>query len=1677
MNTPLQDIAAIGGTLTLTLDDLGNQAWVAIRNALKLNGDLELTNSSFPVPATANLFVAEGTLAALLGQGDATVRLYLFETATVFSTTERHAVLLFSTIPTGFTVTDLLAPFGGAAGSGLPIEAAALQTLSFDAGNPYLLLTTLPYEHSYFVNPPFPPAQDTQLSSGLLSFINEVKKELAQGYLFLATAQLATSLTIPLPPSAPPDAEEINIDLSTVLTALGLDNLCSASFGINGTLCFSGSSTLLQLLHELPSNVLPANIPLSPELSAVGISIQLGSGAEQIPSFILDGSLTLDATPSSVDLLFNPYTEELQATFADLPDIADLAQKFDSGSSLNDILGNSLPEGVLDALGTLQILSLQLTIDTYGLTVGALSFSIVTEHALPLFDGITIRPALVANFTYPFASYYNAAIDVVGKWSCNSASLDTILLVQRGSLPADDSTTLIARLGLGSGVNLSDIAAALFHKQIAGLPALVLSDVDIVAQRTGSGTSASESVNISLDVAAGWTLDGVDIGLDDLSLSIEFTKADSTANWSLQEASAAGRLEIGSLLFNLSAEYDGVDRTWTFSGGTIPAESVKLGDLLTDITQALSLEAPTDFLSPFSSVNVNGCFLEYQSGSAGSAAWQIVVSLDFSSGNQFNGVILDDLVIRFGRNGTGTSYSFDATTPTPASQGVDTLTTYLNQTLGLSVVLPSALTDSGILLQGLSAAYNAATANYNFTAYLNFGHDALVQLGVDITTQTLNGTSTKTYDLGGSLLFNPGGPNEFVFKLELVKSGAASDLVASFQSDTGSTGLTLDLLVKAIDPSASGLDAFEIEINNALFAHSGANGAVPAKSLFAVDMGAQVNLSQLGDLPLVGQALTSAASLDLAFQVSYATGAYTANELQAINQLLNNPSFQFPESALAAESISLSTAMRVGGQEVIDMTVPVTADSSGNLSGTGGSSIGSSNPKASSTGGAQSITWFPLDKTFGTVLINRVGLAFDSATTSMTAFLDGALTVGPVTFDLLGLEVNIPLTGTDKFKPTFDLQGLGLDYDKPPVNIGGALFKADAGGATEFDGFVTIATESLEIGAVGSFARMNDGEDSLFVYAVLGEPLGGPAFFFVTGLAAGFGYNRKLLPPAITEVQSFPLVAQAMSPSPQPPTGSDLSGVRDYVAQQLQLLQANIIPAAGENFLAAGLKFTSFELVNGFLLAVVQFGNEFQIDFLGLANATLPPDDNNDPIAEAQLALLAHYVPAEGAFLVQGQLTPNSYVLSRDCHLTGGFALACWNSGEHAGVFVLTIGGYAAGFQLPDYYPQVPQVGFNWQVNGQLNVKGGGYFALVPHALMAGGKLDAVWQSGDIKAWFLMAADFLIEWKPIHYQAQIHVELGAQLTIHFFGTHHVSIDASAELDVWGPPFGGHAQINIDVIGIHFHFNINFGSSSTPPPNLTWSEFQTSFLPAEPQQWLGVNIQGGLLRTVKGTLPDSSEVDVWIVRRDKLAINTSSVFPVKTVEFSLDGAPAGTPSITPTTPGIAPMDVNSIDTSTHTITITKVVSGAPSPPPAGITVENEQLKLTTNNRNIPSALWGHSRSRPLNPAPGEDVLESVVGCALTPTKEAYDDPDAITVARNTLAYETTQETGFAWVAAMGTFQAAAMPTWADIENSIQTTQSLRTNALDAMGFSQFRENFNQPIDLDTPEMPQVGTMGS
>ena len=207
--------------------------------------------------------------------------------------------------------------------------------------------------------------------------------------------------------------------------------------------------------------------------------------------------------------------------------------------------------------------------------------------------------------------------------------------------------------------------------------------------------------------------------------------------------------------------------------------------------------------------------------------------------------------------------------------------------------------------------------------------------------------------------------------------------------------------------------------------------------------------------------------------------------------------------------------------------------------------------------------------------------------------------------------------------------------------------------------------------------------------------------------------------------------------------------------------------------------------------------------------------------------------PADGVLKALAQLTSNSYVIASDCHLTGGFAFYSWFSGGHAGDFVVTFGGYNSSYTPQEWYPQqsdVPRLGISWSPGGGVQVSGTSYFALTPSCVMAGEAMQATYSSGALSAWFSAYADFLINWHPFYYDGRAGVSVGASITIHVLVSITSSVELSATLHAWGPPFAGEIEVDWTIIS----FTIPIGdtdSSNNAPDQLSWEDFSQISCPS------------------------------------------------------------------------------------------------------------------------------------------------------------------------------------------------------------------------------------------------------
>lgn len=807
------------------------------------------------------------------------------------------------------------------------------------------------------------------------------------------------------------------------------------------------------------------------------------------------------------------------------------------------------------------------------------------------------------------------------------------------------------------------------------------------------------------------------------------------------------------------------------------------------------------------------------------------------------------------------------------------------------VSLPASL--KGLTIQNLRISFNTKTKDFTFTCEAKLPIDDKeldIIVNIDLKHNE-NGSFNNSFS--GHITFS-----NLKFDIIFDKDKTSKAFVATY-SEEGSNRLNLAKLFEPVSSDTtlrSILENIEIDLKDALFAYS--KTTTTTNVLFGLDIGTNINLS---NLPLVGKELPPEQTISVDdLQLLIASQDFTSQEITAFNTLTpqgvtkipersnsdSNSTTERPQTAPLPKGLNISAKMQIAGT-ANTLALPVSAapqsDSQNQLNPPTTASTTTSNASTSAVSTSPSnATWFTLQKTFGPVHFERVGVQYKDAVISF--LLDAALSAAGLTLSFEGLSIGSPLS---HFEPKFNLQGIGIDYTGGgAVEIAGAFLKGRIKvGEKEYDdysGTAIIRTESLTLAAIGSYVQLDVGP-SLFVYAVLDYPIGGPAFFFVTGLAAGFGYNRLLHVPPVDQIHTFPLVQEAMG---------EIAGTPNLAAE-LAKLQTYIPPSVGNYFLAIGIRFTSFKMIDSFILVSATFGHRFELDVVGLSTLVLPvPEEGQTvtPIAEVQLALRASLVPDDGFFGISAQLTNNSFLFDRKCHLTGGFAFYTWFDGDHDGDFVLTVGGYHPQFVRPSHYPTVPPLGFNWQVDEHVTFKGSGYYALTPSMLMAGASLNATWQDGSLRAWFDAAINFLISWKPYHYSADFHISIGASYTFHLFGTHHITAHVGADISIWGPDFAGQARVNLSIIS----FTIRFGSSGRKRVEpISWEAFYQSFLPTKVDEnkkkvidearICTINLKEGLInrqaaKDETDTQPDTE--DLGVVNPKTLCLMTDSVIPIK-----------------------------------------------------------------------------------------------------------------------------------------------------------------------------------------------------
>ncbi len=705
-------------------------------------------------------------------------------------------------------------------------------------------------------------------------------------------------------------------------------------------------------------------------------------------------------------------------------------------------------------------------------------------------------------------------------------------------------------------------------------------------------------------------------------------------------------------------------------------------------------------------------------------------------------------------------------------------------------------------------------------------------------------------------------------------------------------------------------------------------------------------------------------------------------------------------------------------------------------------------PKTTSPPGSP-VHWLTINKTFGPVNLQQIGLNYSAG--EATFGFSASFTVGMFSLSLMGLTITfpMPLPGIPAGDTVgFNLAGLGVSFTSGPVLIGGAFLSVPGEHVTSYYGEVVVQIGMFGFKALGGYTPgYKSNPASFFVYANVDVPLGGIPPLFVTGLAGGFGINRSLVLPTLDELPTYILLPNNAPKEAPTPQGT--------IATVMPQLEKVFVDQPGEYWVAAGIQFTSFEMIQAFAVLTVAFGVDFQIALIGSCSMTLPTGDPY-PIGYVEVDIMASFSSASGLMAIEGKLSPASYLFGSFCKLQGGFAFYIWFTGGMRGQFVVTLGGYNSAYTPPNYYPNVPRLGVNFGLAG-LQVSGLAYFALTPSMMMAGIMMSASWSAGPIKAWFSAGFDFLISWSPFFYQADAYLSLGCSVNLGLFT---LNVHAGADLVIWGPSFGGKATVDLDVVS----FTIQFGSSAPTVQPVGWSQFRTNFLPQDTQapqskqnspkmkQTTMLAAEPAAEQTVSNVIKASAsaglltsgytgtdgEVYDWILDPNAFAIVTNSTVPANNGEWttaaSVDELPNivssyNTGAVTSTpylelppgsktfsetqvwnpTLNIPAMKLTNVQ-SYHTVTL-RMRSDTDHSGQYSLVITTVAVAPVIMDSN--AAMWGSNGDTPSLDAP-DMVQDTLVGVTITPIPRVPDQTSAVPLLD--LLFAKGFSTGFSYTSA-------------------------------------------------------------
>ncbi len=414
------------------------------------------------------------------------------------------------------------------------------------------------------------------------------------------------------------------------------------------------------------------------------------------------------------------------------------------------------------------------------------------------------------------------------------------------------------------------------------------------------------------------------------------------------------------------------------------------------------------------------------------------------------------------------------------------------------------------------------------------------------------------------------------------------------------------------------------------------------------------------------------------------------------------------------------------------------------------------------TGSAGLETVIALNLTLGPVFVHAIRLALrvDDQGLRGQAGVEAGLLLGPITAIVQGIGVEAALKFESGNLGPMDLgvrflppTGVGIAIDAGAVKGGGFLaFDFDAG---RYSGVIELQVFSVSVKAFGLLeTKFPDGTKGYsFVIVIIAEfvPIQLGFGFTLLGIGGLIGVNRTMDETALAAAVRTGSLANLLFP---------LNPIQDAPAIINDL--ATVFPAAPGHYLfgpMAKLGWGTPTLISADLGIILEFPGP-RIAVLGVVRMLLPSPDA--AIVRFQLAVAGILdFPAQTFSLLASLFdsTVAGYVVTGDMAYRLGF-------GNNPS-FLLSVGGFNAGFQSPPAFPTLRRASVDLGVSGNPSLTASGYFAITSNTAQIGASIQLKASGFGIRLDGWLGFDVLFVFSPFSFTASI--SAGVRVSFHGVG--------------------------------------------------------------------------------------------------------------------------------------------------------------------------------------------------------------------------------------------------------------------------------------------------------------------